>query len=163
MTIGRATLDSDPHDLFGFIVEDLSRQMRRRFGKAFSGSQSSRGLSRGEARVLASIFINPGITNTALAERLDIQKISLTHMVGFLEAGGLVDRRLDPDDKRKRLLFVTDEASPVLDQVWKVLSEVSNDVMSVLPPERAKTFVEDLATVRDFLVSQKNDRRGSDS
>ncbi len=152
-----------PNDLFGFIVEDLSRQMRRRFEKAFSGSQSSRGLSRGEARVLASISINPGITNSELAERLDIQKISLTHMVSFLEAEGLVERRLDPGDRRKRLLFVTGVASPVLDQVWKVLSDVSSDVVSVLPPERAKTFVEDLATVRDFLVAQRNNKTRSDS
>lgn len=147
-------MDIKPNDLFGFIVEDLSRQMRRRFEKAFGGDASKPGLSRGEARVLASIFINPGITNTALAERLDIQKISLTHMVNTLEDRGLVERRADPDDRRKRLLFVTPQADPVVDQVWQVLADVSADVMSVLPPERAATFVEDLATVRDFLMKQ---------
>lgn len=128
--------------------------MRRRFEKAFSGGANAPGLSRGEARVLASIFVNPGITNSALAERLDIQKISLTHMAGKLETEGLVERRLDPHDKRKRLLFVTPPAAAVVDQIWNVLSQVSADVVSVLPPERAETFIADLATVRDFLMSK---------
>lgn len=147
-------MELKPNDLFGFIVEDLSRQMRRRFEKAFGGGATGHDLSRGEARVLASIFINPGITNSALAERLDIQKISLTHMAGKLESEGLIERRFDPHDKRKRLLFVTPSAAPVIDQIWNVLSKVSADVVSVLPPERAKTFVNDLAAVRDFLMSK---------
>lgn len=151
-------MNKKPNNVFGFIVEDLSRQMRRRFGKAFGGSASTRGLSRGEARVLASIFVNPGITNTGLAERLDIQKISLTHMVKKLETEGLVERRADPGDKRKRLLFATPEAGPVVDQIWEVLSEVSADIVSVLPPERAETFIADLAAVRDFLMN-KSDKR----
>lgn len=128
--------------------------MRRRFEKAFPGSKGSRGLSRGEARVLASIFINPGITNSALAERLDIQKISLTHMLNALESDGLVDRRADPDDRRKRLLFITPKAEPIVNQVWDVLSDIGRDIIGVLPPERAETFIEDLAVVRDFLMEK---------
>jgi DNA-binding MarR family transcriptional regulator len=154
-------LDIKPNELFGFIVEDLSRQMRRRFEKAFRGSKDSRGLSRGEARVLASIFVNPGITNSALAERLDIQKISLTHVVNTLETDGLVERRADPGDRRKRLLFITPKAEPIIDQIWDVLSEIGKEIISVLPPERAATFIEDLMAVRDFLMEKPSGQKNN--
>lgn len=152
-------MNRKPNDLFGFIVEDLSRMMRRRFERSFNDNGTTLGITRGQARVLASVSLNAGITNTELAERLDMQKITLTHLLDFLETQNLVERRPDENDRRKKRLYVTQMASTTLDQIWQVLAEVSGDTISVLPEERAATFIDDLATVRDHMLRQSNNNK----
>lgn len=152
-------MNRKPHDLFGFIVEDLSRMMRRRYERSFNDNGTTLGVSRGQARVLASVSLNAGITNTELAERLDMQKITLTHLLDFLEEEDLVERRPDQSDRRKKRLYVTTRASETLDQIWQVLAEVSSDIISVLPEERAMAFIEDLAIVRDHMLRQSNNNK----
>lgn len=68
-----------------------------------------------QADVLMTVADNPGVAMSDLATQLDLSQASISRNVAALsdlhrkgEAGlGLVEARVDPDDTRRRLLFLT--------------------------------------------------------
>ena len=59
-------------------------------------------------------FMRPdGITISALAKLAGVRKQTMTQAVEQLERRGYVERRDDPDDRRSRLIFLTDRGRTV--------------------------------------------------
>jgi len=61
--------------------------------------------------VMAAIQEEPGSGQRQLANRMGIDQVSLGQMIDFLEAKKLVERRMDPDDRRTRRLHLTRRGS----------------------------------------------------
>ncbi len=57
--------------------------------------------------VMAGIEEQPGIGQRRLASRLGIDPVSAGQMIDCLEQKGLVDRQIDPSDRRARVLRLT--------------------------------------------------------
>lgn len=95
----------------GFVITDIARLMRKRFGDyardiAVTGPQW---------RALLNVARVPGIKQSALAERLDVEPITTCRMIDRLEQAGMVERSRDPDDRRAWQLHLTEAASPIID------------------------------------------------
>jgi DNA-binding MarR family transcriptional regulator len=59
-------------------------------------------------------FIRPeGITISALAQLAGVRKQTMTQAVEQLERSGYVERRDNPDDRRSRLVFLTERGRSV--------------------------------------------------
>lgn len=140
--------ETDPTNLFGFLIQDLARLLSRTFEHIPGNLQ----VTRAQARVLAYVTFYKGSTQTEIAALMDVQKIVVTKLVDDLEQMELIERHPDPNDRRVRRLHVANHAGPVLDQIWQRLSEVSNIALAPLPAERAKTLLQDLAAIREHLV-----------
>ncbi|MCG8391597.1 MAG: MarR family transcriptional regulator [Pseudomonadales bacterium] len=95
----------------GLVLHDVARMMRRDFDRR----ARSLGLSRARWQVLWHLARHEGIHQAALAERLDVAPISLARQVDRLEQEGLVERRADPGDRRRCLLYLTEAAQPALE------------------------------------------------
>lgn len=54
---------------------------------------------------------------------LDVEPITLARIIDRLECSGLVERRVDPTDRRARLLFLGPDAAPLLEQLRKLGAE----------------------------------------
>ncbi len=95
-----------PDRNLGSLLHDVARLMRKRF------EQNARdlGLTRSTCAVLAHLARNEGIQQSALADILEIEPITLTRLLDRLEEMGLVERRQHPIDRRIRLLCLTDAA-----------------------------------------------------
>lgn len=140
----------NPDELLGYLLRDITRLMTRKFE---NGDKYNK-LTHGQARVLVSVSLYEGITQTELAQHLNIQKIALTRLIDHLEAKSMMERRLDQSDRRVRRLYLTDGAKPTLDKIWDALSEFSEEALSVLPAKRASALISDLVTIRNFLSGQ---------
>lgn len=97
----------------GFLLHEVARLLRRRFEQNAKGS----GLTRSQWQVLAYLSRNEGINQTALADLLDVEPITLSRIADKLQAMGLIERHRDPSDRRVWLLHLTTAARPKLDQV----------------------------------------------
>ncbi len=97
----------------GFLVHDVARLMRKRF------EQHARdlGLTRSQWQALAYLSRNEGISQTGLADLLDIEPITLSRIVDRLVDSGLVDRTPHPTDRRVWRLRLTEAAKPKLAQL----------------------------------------------
>ncbi|KAB0494304.1 MarR family winged helix-turn-helix transcriptional regulator [Pseudomonas vancouverensis] len=94
----------------GFALHDSARLMRKRF------EQRARhvGLTRSQWQVLAMLSTNEGIHQKGLADLLELESITLVRLLDKMAERGLVERRRHPTDRRLSLLFLTEQAHPLL-------------------------------------------------
>ncbi len=112
--------DSKAHFPIGLEIYETSRSLRRHFDRR----ARSLGFTQGQWRALLKLDYSPGSSQAALAELLDMQPISLARILDRMVAGGLVERRPDPADRRAVKLYLTPQAGPVL----TVLRDIAADV-----------------------------------
>src|SRR5690606_7868585 len=105
-------------DSLGFLLFDVARLMRRRYDRCLE--RAGLGIRAGEARTLAHIERSPGLRQTALAELMGVEPMTLVGILDRLEQAGYVARRPDPADRRAKLVHPTDEAMPVLARIAEV-------------------------------------------
>lgn len=80
------------------------------------------GQPRARWQTLAALAFSDGpIATIELAERMAMQWPSLIRTLDGLEADGLIERRVNPADKRSRLVTVTDQGLAVFREVKAVL------------------------------------------
>ena len=105
-----------------FLRDEELRQGMELFLRAFRDFDAeadqllaSRGLGRAHHRAIYFIGRHPGMSVGDLIGLLGITKQSLGRVLGALVDQGLVDQRPAPDDRRRRLLSLTDEGN-ILEQ-----------------------------------------------
>src|SRR5712672_4409207 len=86
-----------------FLLHDVARLLRKRFEQNARGS----GLTRSQWQVLTYLARNEGISQSGLADLLEIEPITLGRIVDKLQTRGLIERRPDPSDRRAWLLHLT--------------------------------------------------------
>ncbi|MBP2148910.1 MarR family transcriptional regulator [Xanthobacter autotrophicus DSM 597] len=126
----------------GFLLVDSARLYRARIDRAFDGA--GLGLTIGEARALAHININPGLRQSALAEKMSVEPMTLVGFLDRLEGLGLVVRETDPTDRRAKIVALTDAARPYLDGIEQAAARAREEATRGFSDEER-------AQLRDFL------------
>ena len=122
------TVSPAPTDTIGVLLSDAARLLRRRFDARARGI----GVSRAQWQVLIALSRSEGINQAMLAERLEVETITVARMVDRLQDAGLVERRPDPADRRAWRLFLTDRAHPLLADLQAVAAEVRAEMLAGL-------------------------------
>ena len=143
--------DYDPHRSFGFLMSEISRLLRRRFDRR----ARDLGLTRAQWRVLAYLTRNEGNNQSALAEILEIEPITLVRQLDRLEAAGLIERRLDPADRRVRLLHLTGKARPVLERMREISLAVRAEALEDLGAGEQEALIERLLAIKARLAERE--------
>lgn len=142
-------------DSLGVLLNESTRLLNRRF------DQRARefGLTRAQWQLLKQLFRSEGINQAGLAERMDIEPISLCRLADRMEEAGWIERRPDPDDRRARRLFMTEKSLAVLGTMRALAEGIYAEALEGLTPDEAHRFVAALAHVRNNLSR----RRGADA
>lgn len=99
----------------GFLLVDSARLYRARMDRAFE--QAGLGLTAGEARTLAYVNFHPELWQSALAEKMSVEPMTLVGFLDRLEGAGLVTREPDPRDRRAKIVRLTEAAAPYLERI----------------------------------------------
>lgn len=105
-----------------FLLGSAARFIKRDFDRR----SRSYGMNRAQWQVLANLVRAEGEKQVTLAEKLDMAPIVLARIVDRLEEMGYVERRPDPDDRRARLLYLTDKSEPLIQQMRIVACETGD-------------------------------------
>lgn len=89
-----------------------SRQAMQRLLKNSGG-----GITFEMLQVMSCLWSEQGISQQTLAERTSKDKACLTSLTGNLERKGYVCRREDPNDRRNKLVYLTEEGE-TFHQQW---------------------------------------------
>lgn len=130
-----------------FAIADVSRLYRRRFDER----TRSFGITGPQMRALVAIMRFPGINQGVLADRLDVEPITICRMVDRLEQAGLVERRRDPQDRRAWQLFLTAAAEPIAERLQAVGQSVLNESLAGVDPAARAAMMATLGLIRDNL------------
>lgn len=96
-----------------------------------------------------------GSSQAALAERLEIQPITLTRLIDRMQAAGWVERRQDPQDRRVLRLYLTAQAEPVLAEIQKRAKAMLGEALAGLSDEQRAQLVDALCTMKQNLSGAK--------
>ena len=132
----------------GFLLGDSSRLLRKRFDRL----ARSFGMTRAQWGVIAVLRRDEGINQTAMADIMDIEPITLGRHIDRLEEAGWVERRPDPDDRRAWRIFLTDKVQPVLEEMENIAIEVRNDAMVDFSSMERERFIDNLIRVKSNLA-----------
>lgn len=120
--------------------------------RAFDRRAAELGVTRAQWRVLAHLGRLPGQRQVDLAERMDIEPITLCRIVDRLQEGGLVERRRDPDDRRAWHLFLTAKAEPILEQLHGLAADLTGEAFAGLSEPDLETVRGALSQIRSNLT-----------
>ena len=130
----------------GYLLHDVARLRRTLVDKALKPL----GVTRSQWWVLANLsrYSEEGLMQTELAAAMDVGKVALGGMLDRLEANGHVQRRIDAQDRRAKLLTLTPKGAALLAAIEHRASAL-NRVMT-----RGLT-IEHIAITEDTLQSLK--------
>jgi len=134
---------------FGFLVHDVARLMRMNYDRRVKRL----GLTRSQWWVITNLYRNDGLTQSELAETLDIERASLGRLLDRLEANGWVRREPCPRDRRAKRVRLANEVDPVMREMRATAAELRRDAMSGLTPDEQEAFVDVLLAIKSNLVA----------
>ena len=137
---------------FGFILHDVARLLRTTYDRRVR----ELGLTRSQWWVLTHLFRKDGITQSELAEILELEKPSLGRLLDRLEAKGWVRREMDARDRRAKRVFLTLAAETPMRVMRKIAAGVREDALSGLSTADRDRFVDALLTIKSNLMAQTN-------
>lgn len=104
----------------GFLLHDVSRLMRA----SFDQRAQALGLTRAQWRVLVHLGPRQGINQSALADILELDAVTMGRHVDRLQRDGWLQRRADPDDRRAWRLYLTEASRPTLERMDAIATEM---------------------------------------
>lgn len=143
----------------GFLLYDAARLMRRDFDRR----ARSIGLTRAQFSVLAHLARNEGSNQAAIADFLELEPITLVRLLDRLEESGWIERRIDPNDRRARLIHLTDKAWPVLDTMQGLAGETREVMLAGIDAADRATFLALITRIRANLTAANAATRETDA
>jgi DNA-binding MarR family transcriptional regulator len=131
-----------------FLLADISRLSRKEFDRRVRPL----GLTRAQWLFLYYLARQPGVTQSDLAEQLQMEKITISRQADRLERAGWIERHDDKEDGRAYRLQLTDRAERIVDQLDRLATRLRSDYLRGLPPARRGALLSDLLHIKANLV-----------
>lgn len=128
--------------------------IHRLLGQKFEERMSSGGLTRAQWRILFTARRFQGETQTALADRLDMERAPLGKALDRLEALGWIERRADPKDRRIRRVYCLDRIQRYLPEAMAVSKELFAEALAGLTPNEVEALIVQLTRIKNNLGGQ---------
>ena len=146
-TIIPGMLREDLSRNFGFLLNDVARLMRTAYDRRIR----ELGLTRAQWWVLTHLYRSNGVSQTELAETLEIEKPTLGRLLDRLEAKGWVRREHDARDRRVWRVHLTDEVAPALRTMRAIAKELRRDALTGISAAERERFVDTLLAIKENL------------
>lgn len=132
----------------GFLLHDTARLLRKRFEQRAKGL----GLTRSQWQTLAYLSNNEGIHQGGLAEILEVEPITLVRILDKLAERNLIERRQHPTDRRIWLLYMREEAHPILEDMRELGDITRAEALQGVSPEQREELFKILNIMKTNLV-----------
>jgi DNA-binding MarR family transcriptional regulator len=133
----------------GFLLNDTSRLLRKRFEQRARGF----GLTRAQWQALAYLARNEGIQQSALADILELEPITLGRIVDRLEAAELIQRRRHETDRRAWRLFLEPKAHDLLTHMFVIGDATRAEALDGVSEEDRAVLTRVLSRMKSNLIA----------
>ena len=140
--------DPSPDRNFGFLVHDVARLMR----VAYDRRTRELGLTRSQWWVLNHLYFNEGITQSELADVLDIEKPTLGRLLDRLEGKGWLERRADRADRRAKRVYLTGNVQVMMRTLRHLAADLRAQALDGLDEPEREQLLEALRVVKGNLL-----------
>lgn len=146
--------EARPSNTF-YVVHDLARFLRRYFAEV----AREHGLTLTQWRALGALAHDDGLSQSALAARIDSDPMTLSTMIERLEARGLVRREADPEDSRAKIVWLTEQAHGLVGDMRALAEKAQAKAFAGISSSERETAIRVLARMRDNLEAPEFERQ----
>jgi DNA-binding MarR family transcriptional regulator len=129
---------------------DVARLMRTRFDRW----ARTYGMTRAQGIILARLSRQPGMTQNEMAGLCEVEPITVGRLVDRLEARGLLERRLDPSDRRIRRLHLLPASEPILKEIQRYKDEMFREITDGLDEATVEIVTDALLKMKTRLTME---------
>lgn len=133
---------------FAYLLLDVTRLLRKHFDRR----AAPLGLTRSQWRALKAIDRTPGLSQSDLADLLEMEPIPVGRVVDRLVQGGFVERRSDPRDRRRWCLYRGDRADGVIGEMEVIADGLRADALDGISAEEHAALVRVLDAIKTNLL-----------
>ncbi|MGR3368320.1 MAG: MarR family winged helix-turn-helix transcriptional regulator [Sagittula sp.] len=137
-----------------YYIRVLNLWVSRDLEKKLSGSPLAGGT--GKVSTLFIVEHQPGITASEIRQFAGKDAPAMTRLVDKLITDGLLDRRPDPETKRRQQLFITDKGRTALDEVRGIVGREPEEAFWMLTAEEHAQTVALLRKIAAAYVERHN-------
>ncbi|GAB6070124.1 transcriptional regulator SlyA [Thiomicrorhabdus hydrogeniphila] len=122
------------------VVEKLGH-IHRQWRSIIDNELSPLGLTHPRWTAMWKLWRMGGdVSQKMLADALEIELASLMRTLGKLEAQGLIERHTSPNDKRVRIVVLTQEGRVIIKQMEARIIQTRTELLSRITPEEMGVF-----------------------
>jgi MarR family transcriptional regulator, transcriptional regulator for hemolysin len=136
-------------DYIGVVISDVARLIRT----AFDRRVRALGITRAQWLALTRLHRHPGVSQSELADMMEIERASAGRMIDRLEANGWVERRAQDGDRRVKRVYLTPEAERVHGRIWRVAEATVENALRDLSAQEGAQLMRLLARVKKTLIA----------
>ncbi|MBT5912252.1 MarR family transcriptional regulator [Alphaproteobacteria bacterium] len=134
---------------FGFLLHDVSRLMRT----VFDRRGRDLGLTRSQWWVLTMLYAKEGVTQSELADFMDLEKPTLGRLLDRMQEKHWIERRPDSLDRRVNRLYLTEKVQEIMRALRKTAADVRKDALGDLVEVDRENFIDTLIKIKNNLSS----------
>jgi DNA-binding MarR family transcriptional regulator len=146
MTKELHTVDWELH--LGYLIHDVSRLRRSAFDRCIKPLN----VTRSQWWVLAYLSREDGMTQTRLAEELDVGKVAMGGLIDRLERSGFVRREPDATDRRVKRIFLEPPSKRLIQKMRKTSHEFNQTVLAHLAHKELEATAKTLRMMKSNLL-----------
>lgn len=140
----------------GFLIHDVSRLRRSAFDRCLKPLN----VTRSQWWVLAYLSREDGMTQSQLAEELDMGKVAIGGLIDRLEKSGLLRRDSDATDRRVNRVFLEPKSKTLIANMRKVSHKMNQTILKGLADEELEATAVTLDAMKqnllDFLKAEES-------
>lgn len=141
----------------GFLLTEVSHLLR----KVIDRRLQPQGLTRAQWAVLASLASGEGITQSELADQLEIEKSTAGRLIDHMEENGWVERRPVPGDRRSWGIYLTAKARPLITRIEEIVLKTREEALRGLSEQEKRIVSAAVERIKTNLRSILDDDRAS--
>ena len=137
----------------GFLIRRLTQ-----IGQAiFFDLCKSESITPLQVGMLTALSMNPWLDQKAIGRELSLDRTTTAEVLKRLVDKGLVETRVNPDDRRSRLSVITKEGLNLINDLQESIHRSQELLIEPLPPDDRAVFMKLLAQLVD--AHEKLDKR----
>jgi DNA-binding MarR family transcriptional regulator len=133
----------------GFLIHDVSRLRRSAFDRCLKPLN----VTRAQWWVLAYLSREDGMTQSQLAEELDIGKVAVGGLIDRLEKSGLVRRDADAADRRVNRVFLEPKSKQLIARMRKISHRMNEQILAGLNDDQLEASAVTLDAMKANLLT----------
>ncbi|MBI5014347.1 MAG: MarR family transcriptional regulator [Deltaproteobacteria bacterium] len=126
----------------------------RRVAKVYREKLDPYGLTQPQFFLLIALYEEDGLPITALAEKVALDKSTLTGLLDRVERDGLVERVPTPEDRRALQIRLTPKAEALRQRLTAIYDETNAWFLSQLTAEERETFDRAIAKLESVSADE---------
>jgi len=136
-----------------FLLMEAARLQRTVFDRRVR----KLGFTRTQWLALRRVGDQPGVSQSELAELLEVEKTSAGRIIDKLEQFGWLERRPDKTDRRIKRIFMTKLGRKVYRELKPIAEAMVEEELSTLSRKERETLTDLLLTVKERLHEMANE------